>query len=39
MAVSDILPVTSEDFDQTLAAASPDLLRFDRLGRDDARGR
>lgn len=27
MAVSDILPVTSEDFDQTLAAASPDMLR------------
>jgi transposase-like protein len=27
MAVRDILPVTSEDFDQTLAAASPDLLR------------
>ncbi len=27
MAVRDILPVTSDDFDQTLAAASPDLLR------------
>jgi putative transposase len=27
MAVRDILPVTSEDFDQTLAVASPDMLR------------
>src|SRR5258706_6642634 len=27
MAVRDIVPVTSDDFDQTLAAASPDVLR------------
>jgi putative transposase len=27
MAVRDIVPVTSDDFDQTLAAASPDMLR------------